>query len=253
MSRQSRTQQEPSQNKWGQAAEAAQRGDQVSWKNDDRYNDSEWIEGETKRTQQDSLQSSRRAMQRLNDTQTMAEQNLNMLNSQSEQFNRMEKKLDEAGASAKTQVTKVDYLKSLNKYFFLPSFGGKKAKEAEELLNQKKETLDYGAKKHIKEREKQWEQRNQRVNRSNFENVNHNQKNYTTPDGLEEDDTEIEINSNMNNISSGLSRLKMMGICMSDELDSQNGQMDRISKRSEKTAQNVSKLNRKVNQIVDKK
>ena len=74
-----------------------------------------------------------------------------------------------------------------------------------------------------------------------------------TPEGLERDDTEVEINSNINEIHSGLSRLKMMGIAMNQEMDLQSDQLKRIDARTNYTRGKVDKLNRKVDQIVERK
>jgi synaptosomal-associated protein 29 len=50
---------------------------------------------------------------------------------------------------------------------------------------------------------------------------------YSTPEGLERDDLEDEIDGNLGQISSGLSRLKMMGLAMNEEMDSQQDQLKR--------------------------
>jgi hypothetical protein len=42
---------------------------------------------------------------------------------------------------------------------------------------------------------------------------------YSTPEGLERDEQEEDIDSNLGHISSGLTRLKMMSYAMNDELD----------------------------------
>jgi hypothetical protein len=69
-------------NKWKAAAQAAERGES-RWKDDDRYNDSEFLEQETRKVQGDSVNSTRRALQKLNETQYTAQNSLAMLNNQS--------------------------------------------------------------------------------------------------------------------------------------------------------------------------
>ncbi|KAJ2998756.1 hypothetical protein HDV02_004103 [Globomyces sp. JEL0801] len=243
----------PPANKWGAAASAVERGGPSVWEEEDRMNNSEWLQSETKRVQGESVQSSRRALNRLNEATTVAEQNLNTLNLQSEQFNRMEKRLDEANANAKTVEAKVDHLKSLKGYFFLPSFGAKKAKDKEEKFKAQKESEQFTSKS-AKEREKQWEERNNRVQRRTESSQHHQQNNryYTTPDGLERDENEEEIDSNLGQISSGLSRLKSMGIAMGEEMESQDQQLRRINDRTDATRRHVDRLNNKVDNITDK-
>lgn len=241
--------------KWAAAAQAAERGGPSKWEEEDRMNDSGWLQGETKRIQNESVSSSRRALARLNEAQSMGESSLNMLNSQSEQFNRMERKLDEASANAKNVEAKVDHLKSLNKYFFLPSFGGGKAARREEEFKRQQEEQSFQSKT-ARQRDEHWNSRNERVAKreERFQHSNSGGRSfYSTPEGLERDDTENEIDNNLGQISSGLSRLKMMGLAMNEEMDSQQDQLRRINDRTDATKTKVDKLNGKVDQIVDKK
>jgi hypothetical protein len=241
------------QSKWGAAAQAAERGGPTRWQDDDRYNDPEFLQQETRKVQQDSLESSRRALRRLNDTQTMAEQSLNTVNSQSEQLNRMEQRLDEAGAAAKAADAKASHLKSLNKFFFLPTFGAGKAKKREEEFKKQQESQEFDN-KYAKERDAQWSRRNDRVKQQDFGQEKYQRRDYyTTPDGLERDDTEKEIDSNISQISSGLSRLKTMGMAMNQELDGHSEQLNRLHSRTEYTRGRVDRLNNKVDKLVDNK
>jgi synaptosomal-associated protein 29 len=241
--------QQSRQNKWGAAAEAAEKGGPTRWQDDDRNNDIEWLQEETRKTQQESVQSSRRALRRLNETQEMAENSLQMVNQQSEQLHRMERRMDEAGAGAKAADAKAKHLKSLNNFFFLPSFGAKKAAKREEELKRQKETQQFDN-KYARERDAEWSKRSNR-DVSSFEAPSRQYR--TTPDGLERDEHEEEIDSNVSQISSGLSRLKAMGMAMNEELDVHSRQLDRLQQRTEYTRGRVDRLNSKVDQIVDKK
>jgi hypothetical protein len=235
--------------KWGAAAAAAGRGDKPTWMDDERANDGEWLEAETKRTQKESVNSTRRALNRLNEAQQVGAENLNMLNHQSEQLHRIEKGLDETTNNAKAVDSSVNYLKSLNKYFFLPAFGEKKAKQKEMEFNKMKEEESYKG-KHVKQREKQWAERNDRIARQDqYGSAPQRREYHTTPAGLDRDDDEREIDNNLGEISSGLARLKMMGMAMNDEMDMQSEQMRRINERSDKAHVKVEKLNNKVDYI----
>jgi synaptosomal-associated protein 29 len=68
---------------------------------DERYNDPEFLDNETRRVQEESVHSSRRALNRLNEAAGIAEDNLNRMNSQSEQLYHMEKGLEETKHTAK--------------------------------------------------------------------------------------------------------------------------------------------------------
>jgi chromosome segregation ATPase len=238
------------QSKWGQAAQAAERGGPTRWQDDDRYQDPEFLHQETKKVQQDSLDSSRRALRRLNETERMAEHSLQTMNQQSEQLNRIERRLDEAGVAAKAADAKASHLQSLNKLFFLPSFGGAKAKKREEEMKRQQESQEF-ENKYAKDRDRQWSQRQERIQGRDF-SVSRKEY-YTTPDGLERDDTEREIDSNVSHISSGLSRLKMMGMAMNEELDVHSQQLNRLQERTEYTKGRVDRLNSRVDKLVDNK
>lgn len=163
----------------------------------------------------------------------------------------MERKLDEAAANAKNVDAKVDHLKSLNRFFFLPSFGAKKAARKEEEFKKQQESMVFSSKL-AKERDLEWKGRDERIARGDgIGNVTMaTQKTWmTTPEGVERDEVEEEIDANLGHISTGLSRLKMMGAAMSVELDSHQGQIRRIEERTEVTRSRVDRLNGKVDRI----
>lgn len=76
---------------------------------------------------------------------------------------------------------------------------------------------------------------------------------YTTPEGLARDDTEAEIDHNLDQISSGLSRIKMMGRAMNSEIDAQNQQISRISDNTSRTDERVVRSTGKLNKLLNKK
>ncbi|EGF82656.1 hypothetical protein BATDEDRAFT_36590 [Batrachochytrium dendrobatidis JAM81] len=252
--------------RWTAAAAAAERshndpnGTSSRWRQDQEdWDSSEWLQEKTKEVQGESLSSTRRALQRLNETQTTAEKNMGMMNQQSEQLHKIELRIDVAENQAKVNDAKVDHLKAVNRFFLIPSFGKGKAKRREKKL---KDAIDEGktTTKSSKEREAQWEEHNNRKaefqskydarpngpagaasgNNSRYERI------YTTPQGVDRDDVEVELDSNLNDISSGLSRLKMMGMAMNSELDSQSQQMNRIHDRTDASRDYMGRLNNKM-------
>ncbi|KAJ3260533.1 hypothetical protein HK104_006872, partial [Borealophlyctis nickersoniae] len=81
-------------NKWAAAAQAAEHQARTgssaynyNWQNIDEapedYNDSEWLSAKTKNIQNESLQSSRRALAKLNEAEGVGQSNLDKLNKQS--------------------------------------------------------------------------------------------------------------------------------------------------------------------------
>lgn len=85
----------PSGNRWAQAAQAAEQSrygngastGYRSWETVDEepedYDNGDWLQRKTKKVQNDSLMSTRRALQRLNETDTLAQSNMTKLHQQS--------------------------------------------------------------------------------------------------------------------------------------------------------------------------
>ena len=73
--------------------------------------------------------------------------------------------------------------------------------------------------------------------------------NYTTPEGIERDDTEQEIDRNLDQLSTGLSRLKMMGHAMNAELEAQQPLTNRIMDKTSRTHERLDNTTRKINRI----
>jgi septal ring factor EnvC (AmiA/AmiB activator) len=156
----------------------------------------------------------------------------------------------------------------------LPSFSGKKTKKAEEKAKKEMEAAE--------ERERERKARVNQVLESRGGNYYDEQqayqnsssssskskkkdKNaphdpwadrspaYSTPAGMERDDKEVEIDSNLDQISNGLSRLKMMGMTMNQEIETQNDHIRRIDDKTSTVKDRVDGLNRNLNKISGKK
>ncbi|KAJ3036044.1 Protein transport protein S9 plasma membrane t-SNARE [Rhizophlyctis rosea] len=249
--------------KWAVAAQAAETQNQTGrsayggrWEDVDEapedYEDSQWLEAKTKKVQNDSLQSTRRAVQRLNETEAVGESNLTRLNQQSEQLYNIERRLDSAEHHAKASDAKADHLKSLNRFFLLPSFGGRKAKKREEAARRNDEE-EAARREEQRERDAQafGERRamQQQIGRRDASLSAAGYGNYTTPEGLERDDTEVEIDRNLDQLSTGLARLKMMGHAMNAELEAQDPVTRRIMDKTDRTRERLDNTTRKIDRI----
>lgn len=211
----------------------------------------QYYQQQTKQVKQDTRDTSRNALRKLRETEQLAQSNMVIIGQQSEQFNRIEAKMDNIEDHVKSSEKKTNELKKLNRAFFLPSFAKSKKKldKSEKKLNEK-----------IKKREEELNQRNaqysQRI-QENIENVNNynGQPMYNDNNSKkskknknkqpeppvnnriyaygEKDEYEDEISSNLDEMSSGLARLKMMSLEMSKEFDRQNESVQRIQDRSD--------------------
>ena len=182
-------------NKWARAEEEI-KGNGFNYGSND-------YTSHTKQIQNDSLDASSRALGKLTIASEIATSNLSKLALQSEQLEKVDKRLDEADQHAKISETKTTRLKALNGWFFLPAIGSKSSKKKQEALEKK-----------AAERESKTEKENRkrvdpRANNSSSApaissrgssvggRVGHI---HSTPDGLERDSVEEGIDSNLNQI-----------------------------------------------------
>ncbi|KAJ3141393.1 hypothetical protein HK101_003412, partial [Irineochytrium annulatum] len=282
-------------NKWAAAAEAAETGARggygnsgpkyQGWENvddeEENYDDEGYLARKTRKVQNDSLESTRRAVAKLQQSEETAMRSLNTMNKQSEQLYSIDRRLDSAENHAKISETKAAELKTLNRFFMLPTFGaGKKSKKIEERL--KAEEEENAAREDERKARmedamgsggKGYYQSDDQLNRSSNSRDNggggsrwgrkgpkedkediwrNNGGSYSTPDGLERDELEEEIDSNLDVISSGLARLRMMGQTMNSELDGQNQHIHKITEKTDIIKERVDRTTDKVNAVVNK-
>jgi hypothetical protein len=225
------------------------------------YDSSGWLDRKTKKVQNESLGTSRRALEKLENAQGVAQSNLSKLAAQSEQLAGVEKRLQETDSHVRISEAKTDRLKALNRFFMLPAFGSKAAKRREDSLTkqlqaQKDEETAAGLRDMERRERLERIQAGSSMTGSSRGASLHpaaHAHSYSTPDGLERDDTEEEIDGNLNKISSGLSRLKMMGRSMNEELDAQKDQVSRIQDRTDSSKDRMNNLNRKMNSIANRR
>jgi hypothetical protein len=217
------------------------------------------IQDRTRQVQNESLESSRRALSKIHQAEKLGQSNLAKIASQSDQLGRIENKLDSAGTKVKLSGTvycltldaKADQLKSLNRFFLLPSFGGKKVQKREEQVRKEQAKIEAEQ----EERMKRDQQRQQGIrNVANHSNFTHSygSKSYTTPEGIVRDDVEEELDSNLDHISKGLSRIKMMSQTMNSELAAQGSQIDRIYEKTATVDERVKNTTSKINSLLKK-
>lgn len=212
------------------------------------WDSSDWVQRKTQQVQEDSVQSTRRALQRINDSENIAMNNMQIINSQSEQLSNIETRLESAHSQVKVSDAKADHLKSLNRFFMIPSFGGKKAKKREEMAALEKQQYEAKLEEARIAREQQSRKQSRNITSSN--NSKNGTQFYSTPDGIERDHVEEEIDGNLNQISQGLSRLKMMSQTMNHEITQQNSRITNIQDRTERTNYKLQATNDKVNRMV---
>ncbi|KAI9339940.1 hypothetical protein BDR26DRAFT_861854 [Obelidium mucronatum] len=285
--------------KWAQAAAAAEEQQRsggsaryAGWENvheeDENHDDEGWLARKTRAVQNDSVNTTRRALQKARETEELAGRSLNQLNQQSEQLHRIEHRLDAADSHAKISEAKAGELKALNRWFFLPTFGAsKKAASAEEKYkaemaeNERRDaerrenvrngggyysgsgggsSRDVRGERGDRDRDRDRGDRDYRNGGGSGTGRNGGGRSgggggggygnsYSTPDGLDRDELEEEIDSNLDEVSSALQRLKMMGQTMGQEIESQTSHIRGINDKTDMVRDRVDKVNRDISKI----
>ncbi|KAI8818622.1 uncharacterized protein EV422DRAFT_559589 [Fimicolochytrium jonesii] len=253
-------------NKWTSAAAQAAEGNYHhngplttgyrSWETVDEeaedYDSTEWLDRKTKKVQNDSLMSTRRAVERLNESDIIARENMVKLSGQSEQLYKAEGRVESATSHVKVSSAKADHLKSLNRFFMMPSFGSGKAKKREALARKEAEERAANEDERLRgdrERSKRLGKMEQLQDHQSYRGSS--KGTYTTAQDIERDEVEEEIDGNLDQLSSGLSRLKMIGQLMNEELSAQRGQVDRILDKSNVAQERLNVTTHKVQRLLD--
>ncbi|KAJ3238833.1 Protein transport protein S9 plasma membrane t-SNARE [Chytriomyces hyalinus] len=272
--------------KWAAAASTAEeqnrnggRPKYAGWENvheeDENYDDEGYLARKTRATQNESRDTTRRALQKMYDAEEIGQKSLTQLNQQSEQLHRIEHRLDAADSHAKISEAKAGELKALNRWFFLPTFGAskkaaaledkhkKEMAEAEARNESRKESARNGGGYYSGRQGSSSESDLSRGGRasdgrgarggSDSGNARGGYggggKSYSTPDGLERDDLEEEIDNNLDEMSAGLARLRMMGQTMGAEIESQTSHIRQISDRTDQVRDRVDKVHRDISKF----
>ncbi|KAJ3240162.1 Protein transport protein S9 plasma membrane t-SNARE [Chytriomyces hyalinus] len=274
-------------NKWAAAASAAEeqsrnggRPKYAGWENvheeDENYDDEGYLARKTRATQNESRDTTRRALQKMYDAEEIGQKSLTQLNQQSEQLHRIEHRLDAADSHAKISEAKAGELKALNRWFFLPTFGAskkaaaleekhkKEMAEAESRNEARKESARNGGGYYSGRQGASSESDLSRGGRGGGDargargvgdsgngrnGYGGGGKSYSTPDGLERDDLEEEIDNNLDEMSAGLARLRMMGQTMGSEIESQTSHIRQISDRTDQVRDRVDKVHRDISKF----
>lgn len=228
-----------------------------SWANDhgeteEDLNNYDYLKSKSHSIQQDSLSSTRRALGRLQETEQVGQNNLLKMATQSDQLTRVESRLDMAETKIKVTDAKTDYLQSLSKVFFLPAFGGKKVRQKEAALKKAQEEAELKEQERDESHQRRLQKLHSAGRTASIQQRSSSERSYSTPNGLERDELESEMDDNLDQISAGLGRLKMMGLAMNEELDAQDQQMHRLYDKTAYTDERVQKSTHRLDRLLKK-
>ncbi|CAG8554288.1 23549_t:CDS:2 [Cetraspora pellucida] len=204
--------------------------------------DVEEIKTQIRATKIDSLASTQRSLQMINDAEVSAQNTLNKLGEQSQRINYTERQMDLAEAHAERAAEQAAKLKKVNGSMFgfdISNPFTKKKREAAELARvqamqeqqrasrEHMRTGNYESQKRINEAIKQSDKASSRgkppsSNRSRFQ--------FEADE--EDDNIENQLDNNLDMLSHGLTRLNHMAKAAGEEVRKQNDVLDRISDKT---------------------
>ncbi|KAG0168162.1 Protein transport protein S9 plasma membrane t-SNARE [Apophysomyces sp. BC1034] len=208
----------------------------------------------------DTLASTRNALQKIHETEQTAGNTMTMLGQQSTQLANVDRNLDLSKAYSDRAASQASELKQLNRSIFIPVIKNpftKGSRERKELESRRQDHAE-----HMQERDniRQFEYESQaRVEAAQRQNERvaansgyrrgrseADRRKYQFEEDEEDDAIEDEIDQNLDLLGGATARLRNMALTMNSELDSQNKQLDKVSKKvdplSEKLVMTTHKL-----------
>ncbi|KAI9247992.1 hypothetical protein BDA99DRAFT_446541 [Phascolomyces articulosus] len=219
------------------------------------------IKSQIRDVKQESLESTRRALQKLNETEESAANTMNMLGQQSSQIANVDRNLDLSKAYSDRASNQANELQQLNRSIFIPvvknPFTRSKRQQREI------EALQRDQQEHMEERDRirqyeyesnarleQAQRRNDRVSANagyRRGRSDADKRRYQFEADEEDDAVEDEIDGNLDLLGGATARLKNMALTMNEELDSQNKQLDKLNKKVDPLSQKLASTTHRLN------
>lgn len=193
---------------------------------------------QTKAVQKDTLSSTQNSVRQIKETINVADSTSQKLKSQGEQLDRIDEKASSADANASDSYASA---RELHKYKGLIPvslknvFTGSKKKEEDERLAKTQKNLDKEEK---------------RIDKDHAANKPSLASTPKTSGDFGGDETERQIDENLNDISAGLDHLQMQANSMNEELQRQNTTIQRIEATTEHTDYTLNSANRKIQEFM---
>ncbi|RUS21970.1 hypothetical protein BC937DRAFT_90843 [Endogone sp. FLAS-F59071] len=211
---------------------------------------------------QESLQSTRNAVDKIRQAEDAAGNTLNMLGTQSQQLANIDRNLDTAKEYSDRAADKTNELKQLNRSIFLPVIKNpftRKSREQAELNAVARDTAEHSkerqnirkAEYESQQRIEQAQKKNERMgsNGSRAPRSQSDRDRYQFEANAEDDAVEDEIDQNLDYLGDATARLKNMALTMNQELDSQNRTLDKVSKKVDPLNERVRLTGHRLNGI----
>jgi hypothetical protein len=198
-----------------------------------QWNDSEWLSSRTRQVQSDSLSTCQRAVAKMRQVETLAEKEANEIQAQGHRLNAVEQRIGLTFRYIQVNSAKAKQIKSLQKITPQNVLLEKKVKALEEKI--------------LQEQARQRPVTTEQVARVRYESPYGQQS--STPMGLEQCDTERKIDASLDELSGGLSRIKLMVQQMNRDLTSQLANTDKTYEKTCVSDEKLVKTNRRMSKI----
>ncbi|KAI7905617.1 uncharacterized protein BX663DRAFT_500360 [Cokeromyces recurvatus] len=213
-----------------------------------------------KNVKQDSLASTRLALQKIHETEATAANTMNMLGQQSSQIANINRHLDLSKAYSDRASNQAEELKQLNRSIFIPVVSNpfrRKEKERKQLAALQRDQAEHMTERdNIRQFEYESNARIQEAVRQNQQTTHRgprgrseaDRRRYQFEEDSEDDAIEDEIDTNLDLLGDATSRLKNMAVTMNNELDRQNSELNKtvtkVDPLTHKLIATTNKLNR---------
>ncbi|KAI9175297.1 Protein transport protein S9 plasma membrane t-SNARE [Blastocladiella emersonii ATCC 22665] len=226
--------------------------------------------GAIERVKDQSVDTSRSALRRIRETEEVAAGTARKLQEQTDKLTHVEQKMTEAEYHAHRAENKTQDLQRLNKNFIASAFSFSnpftRSKRKEEKLRR-----EIDEKRRLEEEKEEQRKAGAAAHRAMETTIadaegRHTPGHYPSRsgganggsrsrahylDGEEDCDKEREIDSNLDEISAGLGRLKMMASAMGDSIEASSRQADRISRKTDGVTDRVRRTDAKLGRMRD--
>lgn len=219
------------------------------------------IKQQIKFSKQDTLASTRNALNKIREAEDMGSQTLTRLGQQSEQLGNVNRNLDAAKAYSDRAVDKAGELKQLQRSMFMPVFKNpfnKKSRELREIEAVRQDHKEHAATlEDIRKYEFESQQRLANLERQQQRpqyghgdtSARSERERYQFEADAEDDAIEDEIDSNMDALAAATGRLKNMALTMNGELESQNNFLSNTDKKVAPLAERIATTTYRINKI----
>ncbi|KAI9495702.1 hypothetical protein BDB00DRAFT_211325 [Zychaea mexicana] len=222
----------------------------------------EKIKQDIRNVKQDTLDSTRNALQTINATQESGGQTLASLNEQAGQIANIDRDMGTAKEQVDEAAQKTRYLKRLNRSIFLPAWKNPFNKKARERQKREQEQLAHVDAMDERDQARQFEYQSQarmqrtqqRMNESGASSSSRSRSQsdrnrYQFEADAEDEAMEDEIDQNLSLLSGATKNLKQMASTMNEEIDSQNKHLDKVVDKVNPVNERIFSTTQQLNRI----